>query len=309
MKAVMIEKFGPPDVLKIKEVDQPAHKTDELLVRVKAVSINPLDYKMRNGSLSPLGKLMLPKIVGSDFAGIVKDVGGRVQNFKPGDRVFGSLSPFKSGACAEYVTVKASQVVAIPDELSFEEAATIPIAGLTALQALRDLGKVTKGSKVFINGAAGGVGSFAVQLAKILQAQVTAVCSTPNVRFVQELGADYVVDYKKEDYRSSQEKYDFFFDVVSKASLKDALDILFETGIYTATLPTPQKVFKSFLSRGRVKIIMVKKKPEDLDYLAQSTVKKDLKVVISKTYALEDIQQAHIEIEAGHVRGKLVVEI
>ncbi len=309
MKAVIIEKFGPPDVLKIKDVDQPVYKTDELLVRVKAVSINPLDYKMRNGSISPLGKLMLPRIIGSDFAGIVKDVGGKVKGFKPGDRVFGSLSPFKSGACAEYITVKASQAAEIPQQVPFEEAAAIPIAGLTALQALRDLGKVTEGSKVLINGAAGGVGSFAVQLAKIMQAQVTAVCSTNKVSFVQKLGADRVVDYKKEDYRNIEDKYDFFFDVVSNASLNDAFSVLTDTGIYTATLPSAQKVWKSFLSAGRVKIIMVKKKVADLDFLVTLTAKKDLKVIISNIYTLEEIQQAHTEIESGHVRGKLVVSL
>ena len=162
---------------------------------------------------------------------------------------------------------------------------------------------------MLINGASGGVGSFAVQLAKILGAQVTAVCSTSNIGFVKELGADQALDYTKEDYRSLEDKYDFFFDVVSNASLSDAFSILTESGIYAATLPTPQKVFKSFLSGGRVKIVMVKKKTEDLDYLVQLTAKKDLKAVISKTYSLEEIQQAHTEMETGHVRGKLVVMI
>ncbi len=309
MKAVQIEKFGTPDVLKITELDQPKPKQNELLVRVKTVSINPLDYKVRNGSLSPLLKLRLPFIIGSDFAGIVESTGNKVQNFKPGDRVFGSLSPFRSGACAEYITVNAAQVAPIPDEVSFDEAAAIPIAGLTALHALRDMAKISEGEKVLINGASGGVGSFAVQLAKIMKAQVTGVCSTANVQFVTELGADKVIDYKKESFLTLTEKYDLFFDVVSNATLKNAQRVLSQNGMYVATLPSPLKLFKSFISPQKVKIVMVKKRVDDLNYLAELTAKKKLKVVISKSFSLDDIRQAHAAIENGKVKGKLVVVI
>jgi len=157
MKAVIIEKFGPPEVLQICDREKPQVKKDELLVKVKAISLNPLDYKVRNGSMGPLFRLMLPKIVGSDFAGVIEEAGTETAEYKAGERVFGSLSPFKSGACAEYIAVKADQVAPIPDEISYEEAAALPIAGLTALQSLRNLGKVGQNSMVLINGAAGGV--------------------------------------------------------------------------------------------------------------------------------------------------------
>ena len=309
MKAVIIEKFGPPEVLQICDREKPQVKKDELLVKVKAISLNPLDYKVRNGSMGPLFRLMLPKIVGSDFAGVIEEAGTETAEYKAGERVFGSLSPFKSGACAEYIAVKADQVAPIPDEISYEEAAALPIAGLTALQSLRNLGKVGQNSMVLINGAAGGVGHFALQLATIFGAQVTAVCGTANVQLAKQLGADEVADYSKENIFDRKQKYDLFFDVVGNASLKEALNLLSGNGVYVTTLPTLQKVLKSFLSPGRVKIAMVKKQADDLAYLARLTADRKLKVVISKTYSLEEIQKAHSDIETGHTRGKLVINI
>src|SRR5689334_15246332 len=234
VKAVTYCEYGLANV-KIEQVEKPVPADDQVLVRVRAASVNPYDWHFVEGSPKIIrvltGGFRKPKDtrLGVDFAGVVEAVGRNVTNFKPGDEVFGG----KGGAFAEYVTPRANRAIAVkPANVTFEEAASVNIAGLTALQALRDHGKVQPGQKVLINGASGGVGTFAVQLAKLMSADVTGVCSTRNVDLVKSLGADRVIDYTKEDYTQSDQKYDVILDNVANHSLSENRKVLTKTGKY-----------------------------------------------------------------------------
>ncbi len=233
MKAIVYRCYGPPDVLKLEDIEKPTAADDEVLVKIHAASVNPLDWHYMRGSPS-LMRLMsgigAPKDtrLGVDFAGTVEAVGKNVKRFKPGDEVFGG----KNGAFAEYVTVREDRALALkPGNMTFEQAASVPIAAVTALQALRDKGQLKPGQKVLINGASGGVGTFAVQIAKSFGAQVTGVCSTRNLEMVQSIGADHVIDYTREDYTESGERYDLIIDMVGNHSLLQNRQVLTPEGI------------------------------------------------------------------------------
>jgi NADPH:quinone reductase-like Zn-dependent oxidoreductase len=234
MQAIVYCDYGSPDVLKLEGVEKPTPKDDEVLVRVRAASVNPLDWHYMRGTpylLRIEAGLRKPKIIrlGVDFAGTVEAVGKDVTQFKPGDDVFGG----KTGAFAEYVSVRESRALALkPANMTFEQAAAVPIAAVTALQGLRDKGQVQPGQRVLINGASGGVGTFAVQIAKSLGANVTGVCSTRNVEMVRSIGADQVVDYTKDDYTKGGERYDVIIDNVGNHSLLDNRRVLNPKGKY-----------------------------------------------------------------------------
>jgi NADPH:quinone reductase-like Zn-dependent oxidoreductase len=319
MKAVVYEAYGPPEVLKIVEIEKPEVPDDEVLVRVRASSVNIAEwYGMTGLFLARLGGgLVRPKDtrLGTDFAGVVEAVGKDVSNFKPGDEVFGG----SNGAYAEYVTV-GKEIAPKPANLTFEEAAAVPIAGLTALQGLRDYGKIQPGQKVLINGASGGVGTFAVQIAKAFGAEVTAVCSTRNIECAHSLGADHVVDYTREDFTRSGQKYDLLFDVVGSRSwfacrrvLKPNATVVLVGGPRTPVIGPLGHIIKMRLASmgsGRKVVFFVAKfTPEDLMALQDLLETGKVKPFVERTYPLPQIADAMRYLGTGHVQGKLVISM
>ena len=326
MKAVVYSQFGPPDVLQIQDIEKPLPKDNEVLVKVRAASVNPYDWHMIRGTpflmramMAGLRKPRNPR-VGIDCAGTVEDVGKAVTQFKPGDHVFGG----KSGALAEYLCVPADGGIALkPDNVTFEQAAGVQVAACTALQALRDTGKVEAGQKVLINGASGGVGTFAVQIAKSFGAQVTGVCSSRNVELVRSLGADQVIDYTKEDFTKNGEGYDVIIDNVGTQPLSAFRGILKPKGIYImigAGGPTDGGLFgpmgrvmqaslmSPFIGQ-KMGMMMAKVSQSDLKVLADLMQSGKVTTVIDRTYRLSEVREAVRYLETGRARGKVIVTI
>ena len=319
MKAVVYEAYGPPEVLKIVEIEKPEVADDEVLVRVRASSVNMAEwYGMTGLFLARLGGgLVRPKDtrLGTDFAGVVEVVGKDVSNFKPGDEVFGG----SNGAYAEYVTV-GKEIAPKPASITFEEAAAVPMAGLTALQGLRDYGKIQPGQKVLINGASGGVGTFAVQIAKAFGAEVTAVCSTRNIECAHWLGADHVVDYTREDFTRSGQKYDLLFDVVGSRSwsayrrvLKPNATVVLVGGPRTPVIGPLGHMLKmrlASLGSGRKVVFFVARfTPEDLMALKDLLETGRVKPLVERTYPLAQIAEAMHHLGTGHAQGKIVISM
>ena len=319
MKAVVYEAYGPPEVLKIVEIEKPEVADDEVLVRVRASSVNIAEwYGLTGLFLARLGGgLVRPKDtrLGTDFAGVVEAVGKNVSDFKPGDEVFGG----SNGAYAEYVTV-GKEIAPKPASITFEEAAAVPMAGLTALQGLRDYGKIQPGQKVLINGASGGVGTFAVQIAKAFGAEVTAVCSTRNIECAHWLGADHVVDYTREDFTRSGQKYDLLFDVVGSRSwsayrrvLKPNATVVLVGGPRTPVIGPLGHVIKmrlASLGSGRKVVFFVARfTPEDLMALKDLLETGKVKPFVERTYPLPQIAEAMHYLGTGHAQGKIVISI
>ncbi|MEX0967061.1 MAG: NAD(P)-dependent alcohol dehydrogenase [Bacteroidia bacterium] len=313
MKAVLIDEYGAPEVLKVQEKDIPEPGEKEVLVRVKAAAVNPVDYKVRQGKLRPLSGKADQKPLGSDFAGEVVRTGKKITRFGEGNAVFGIVRSLKGGAYAEYVTVPEDQLILKPDNISFNEAAGASMAALTALQGLRDEGKIKKGMKVLINGASGGVGSCAVQIAKHYGATVTGVCSTANLEMVMALGADEVIDYNKEDFSERKNTWDIIFDAVAKEGYTTCAPALASDGVYITTLPKPQAIVLQLLSKvlpGKsCKYFMMKPNHHDLDEVRALLEKGALKIPIAKTYPLNEISEAHKHSESGHANGKIIIEM
>jgi NADPH:quinone reductase-like Zn-dependent oxidoreductase len=326
MKAVVYCDYGIAN-LKLQEIEKPAPADDQILVRVRAASINPYDWHFVEGTpyvMRAMGVgLRKPKDtrLGVDFAGTVEAVGKNVTQFKPGDEVFGG----RGGAFAQYVCPRATRAVALkPANVSFEEAASVNIAAITALQALRDKGKVQPGQKVLINGASGGVGTFAVQIAKSLgAADVTGVCSTRNVDLVKSLGADHVIDYTKEDFTKSAERYDVMLDNVGNHSLSECKGVLTPTGKYVLIggggasdqgflgglgKALWAMVFSKFVNQ-QMGMMMADANHNDLTILADMMQSGKLKPVIDRTYKLEQVPDAIRYVEQGHARGKVVITV
>lgn len=308
MKAILINQFGTSGVLALKETPSPTLRAGELLMKVKTAAINPVDYKIRNGSLKFITGRKFPKVLGGDVAGIVEESfeGSR---FKPGDRVYGMLS-FKGGGYGEFVAIPEHSLSMIPDGMDFVQASAIPLAGLTALQSLVEKGKMRSGSKILINGASGGVGHFAVQIAKAYGAMVHATCSTRNVDFVKSLGADKVYDYTKKE-PAQEGYYDIYFDAVASQSPGAASRFLRSDGIYITTLPSPAIFLRqalNFVYRRKCYAILTKPLGTDLDKLSGLFLEGKLKPEIEKIYKPEEAAEAHNRIETGRVRGKLVIE-
>lgn len=313
MKTVAIKQYGGAEVLKIIDTEIPSVGTDDILVKVKASSVNPVDWKLRKGMLRFLPGQKFPKMLGGDLSGEVVEVGQNISGFRAGDEVYGMISAVKGGAYAEYAIVASDQIVHKPTTISFTEAAAIPLAALTAYQSLVRLGKLEAGETVCVNGCSGGVGHFAVQIAKALGANVTGICSTKNIDFAKELGADTVLDYKTvNNILEISKKYDIFLDAVANQSYFNVLKALNRGGRYITTLPSISVIlstfFKIFSSR-RGKIIAIRVNSEDLRFLSELIKSNKLKVNIDKVYDLQDIQDAHRHSETGRVVGKLAVRI
>ncbi|WP_066380192.1 MULTISPECIES: NAD(P)-dependent alcohol dehydrogenase [unclassified Anabaena] len=310
MKAVVIRQYGSTEVLKYEDVEAPQIKPDQLLVKIHASSVNPIDWKIRKGMLSMMTGSKFPKILGFDLAGEVIEVGSQVTRFQAGDSIYGSTS-FPGGAYAELVAVPENLVAHKPRNLSYEEAATIPLAALTALQALRDQGNIQAGQKVLINGAAGGVGMFAVQIAKVLETEVTGVCSTKNLDLVKSLGADYVIDYTQQDFTTATVKYDIIFDAVAKQTFDKSKAVLKPNGVYITTLPSPaillQSVLTTVLPGKKAKLIFEKPNAQDLVYLKDWIEAGKIRPVIDRTYPLQELAAAHAYSESEHASGKIAI--
>jgi len=321
MTAVVHERYGRPDVLHLRDVEKPKINENQVLVRVHAASVNPVEWYGVTGPIfGRIGNgLRRPKVtsVGADLAGRVESVGADVEGFRPGDEVFG----IGVGAWAEYAVARGARLALKPASLSFEEAAAVPVAAITALQALRDHGQVRPGQKVLINGASGGVGTFAVQIAKVFGADVTAVCSTRNVELVRSLGADRVVDYTQEDFTKRSERHDLMLDIAGsrpfrqfKRVLTPEATVVLVGGPMTyrglGPLPHLGGTFLSSKARRRtVKFFVAKVTTEDLTALGELLDAGKVKPVIDRRYELSQAADALAYLGEGHARGKVVITV
>lgn len=312
MKAMVIRQYGSPEVLQYEDVEQPKIESKQLLVKVYATSINPIDWKTRKGMLSFLTWYQFPKILGFDVAGEVVEVGSEVTRFQVGDSIYGSTS-FPGGAYAEYAAIPENLAALKPTNLTYEEAAAVPLAALTALQALRDQGNIQTGLRVLINGAAGGVGTFGVQIAKALGAEVTGVSSTKNLDLVKSLGADYVIDYTQQDFTQGTGQYDIIFDVVGKRSLSATKGVLKPNGVYITTLPSPEVllegVLTAFIPGQKAKFIIENPNTKDLVYLKDLIETGKIRVIIDRTYTLQELAAAHTYSETERAVGKIAIAV
>ncbi len=312
MKAVVFNSYGSPGVLQIKELEKPIINEEEILVQAHASSVNPVDWKIRNGSMKIFTGKKFPKGLGADISGTVLVLGKNVVGFKVGDEVYGKLGGFKGNAYAEFVAANPMDLALKPTNLDFNESASIPLAALTAYQALVNLGELAKGSKVLINGCSGGVGHLGVQIAKVLGAEVTGVCSTKNVALAKKLGADKVIDYTKENVVDTDVKYDIFFDAVANQSYSKVKPILNKYGRYISTLPSVGVILNSItglFSSKKAKMINAKSNPKELQIITEMIENGKVNPVIDKIFPLEDIREAHRYSETGRVVGKLAISI
>ena len=320
MKAIVYREYGGPEVLRYEEVEKPVPKDDEVLIKVHLASVNPLDWRLMSGKPAPLRLAMglrKPRSgrPGVDVAGEVEAVGSKVTQFKPGDAVFGSCS----GAFAEYACAAESKIAMKPESVTFEDAASVNVAGLTALQGLRDKGKVQAGSKVLVNGAAGGVGTFALQIAKTFGAHVTGVCSTRNVDMVRSLGADEVIDYSRQDFTKREQRYDVILDCVGNHSFSEYRRVLNPEGRSVGVgVPHDVSMIDIFGSIakdlvlsafGKQKSVMfiAKGSQADLTLIGELIASGKVKPVIEKIYPLSEAAKAVGHVEAGHARGKVLI--
>jgi NADPH:quinone reductase-like Zn-dependent oxidoreductase len=320
MKAVVYSRYGSPDVLQIRDVEKPVPNDDEVLIEVRAASVNPLDWHLMRGA-PYIGRIAMglrkPKLtrLGIDVAGQVEAVGRNVTRFKPGDEVFGACR----GAFAEYACTSESALLTKPNNVTFEQAASVTAAALTALQGLRDRGQIQPGQKVLINGAAGGVGTFAVQIAaKVFGADVTGVCSSRNVDMVRSIGADRVIDYTQQDFTNSGERYDLIFDCVGNHSLSACRRVLDPKGIYIMVGgpsgrwidPLPRVLGMLLLSpfvSQNLFMFLTRRNKGDLTTLRELMETGKVTPVIDRRYTLSEVPEAIRYLEEGHARGKVVI--
>jgi len=322
MKAIVSCEYGAAN-LQLRELEKPAPLDNEVLVRVRAASINPVDGHMIRGSwlMRPMSGMRKPKNTrfGTDFSGMVEAIGKDVTTFKPGDEVFGA----KNGAVADYICVKADRAIVMkPNNITFEQAGSVAVAGLTALQGLRDEGRIQAGQKVLINGASGGVGTFAVQIAKSFGAEVTGVCSTRNVDLVKSIGADHVIDYTRQDFTRTDQPYDMIYDLVGNHSFSERRQILTPNGICVLAgiggagfhpesggriLGNFKDAFQSNFTSQKFVFYIAKLTKDDLNVLRDLMQSGKVAPVIDRTYKISETQGAVRYLEEGHARGKVVI--
>lgn len=321
MKAIVQSTYGLPDVLEMSEAPIPSIDDDQVLIRVHASSVNALEWHLMTGTpylVRPQAGFMKPKreILGADVAGTVEEVGANVTRFKPGDDVFGEVG----GGYAEYAVARPKTLALKPANVTFEQAAAVPVAALTALQGLRDHGRIQPGQRVLINGASGGVGTFAVQIAKALGAEVTAVCSTGNVDTARSLGAGKVIDYTKTDFTESERDYDLMLDIAGTRSLSGCMSVLADTGRYIVVggpkgrwlgpLPRLGRAKLAFLRGDRTMgFFVASPNDKDLTTLAEWMEAGSLVPVIEATYPLSEVPDALRRFGQGHARAKTVITV
>ena len=321
MKAIVQGRFGPPEVLELREIDQPEPGDDEVLVRVHAASVNPADWYAMTGTpylARPQMGLRRPRTrLGLDLAGVVEAVGGNVARLKPGDEVFGA----GAGTLAEYVAVAEDGLVLKPANVSFEQAAAVPVAGLTALQGLRDKGRIRPGQQVLVNGASGGVGTFAVHIARSFGAEVTGVCSTRNVALATSLGADRVIDYTREDFTQGDRRYDLLFDIAGSRPWAACRRVLHPRAtLVLVGAPKGNRLLGPLDHIGRIRLASLrasqkvvffisKRRNEDLVALQGLLETGTVTPVVERTYPLSETAHAFRYLGEGHAQGKLVVTV
>ncbi len=321
MKAVVYTKYGPPDVLQLTEVPKPIPRDNEVLIKVQAASLNAADWRLLRAKpffirLMGLG-LLQPKnrILGADVAGRVEAIGRDVRQFKPGDEVFGDIFGSGSGSLAEYVCAPENVLVSKPARISFEAAAAVPLAGVTALQGLRDKGRIQPGQRVLVNGASGGVGTFAVQIAKSFGAEVTAVCSTGKIDMVRSLGADYIIDYTREDFTRNGQSYDLIFAANGFHPISDYKRALSPKGIYVMAGGSMAQMFQALLLGPLISMtgskqmygVSAKANQKDLLFLKELLETGKIVPVIDRRFPLSEVPDAFRYLEAGHAKGKVVI--
>ncbi len=323
MKAIRYYRYGPPEVLELQDVEMPTVTDNDVLVQVRAASVNPLDWHFMRGSpyvVRPQSGLTRPKVnsLGVDLAGHVEAVGRDVTRFRAGDEVFGH----RWGAFGQYVRVRQDGVLLTkPANLTFEQAASVPVAGFTALQALRDKGRIQPGHKVLVNGAAGGVGTFTVQIAKALGAEVTGVCSTRNVDMVRSIGADEVVDYTRDDFTRTGQRYDILVDMAGNRTLRDIRRVLTPKGVLVGVggpdrgrwigpllAPAKMSLLSPFVSQT-MGFMLARPDNDDLAVLRELLESGKVTPVIDRTYPLSEVPEAIRYLEQGHARGKVVITV
>lgn len=323
MKAMITTRYGPPEVLQLNEIATPVPAADQVLVKLYASSVNPLDSFSMRGPLfflPSVGKLLKPKhkVIGADLAGRVESVGKDIKMFHPGDEVFGASFEGKGMGCfAEYVCAMEDRLALKPDSLSFEEAAAVPVAAITALQALRDHGHIERGQKVLIDGASGGVGTFAVQLAASFGAEVTAVCSPGNVDQTRSIGAHHVIDYTREDFAQNQQRYDLILGVNAHHSIFDYRRALGPNGIFVMVGGAIARILQaaclgpllSRLGSKKMRFFIAKINTNDLVFLRDLLETGAIKPVVDRRYPLSEAAEAVRYREAGHATGKIVITI
>ena len=320
MKAIVFKRYGPPDVLQFTDLEAPRPAPDEVLVRVYAGSLNPLDFHQMRGHVRPMTGWRKPRneVFGNDLSGQVEAVGRDVKRLRPGDDVFG-VKGLGGGAFAEYVCAPERKLAPKPSNISFEEAAAVPIAALTALQGLRDKGGIRAGQKVAIDGASGGVGTFAIQIAKSFGTEVTAICSTRNLAIAKDIGADHVIDYTQQNFTQRAEQYDLIFGANAFHSVLDYLRVLKRGGTCVlagggrnplgALIPLSLGPFLPMFVSKRVRIFIAKMNAKDLEFLADLMQAGKLRPVIDRRYPLEQAAEAVRYLEQGHAQGKVVLTL
>lgn len=316
MRTIKIDRYGGPEEIYVTEVDKPTPADHEVLVKVKAAAVNPLDWHVMRGTpyfMRALTGILKPKqqfqTLGADVAGVVEELGRDVSNLKVGDAVFGDIFNYGYGALAEYVCVPEEALVLKPENINFEEAAGVPVAALTAYHGLNKFGKIKPGSEVLINGASGGVGTFAVQLAKYYGANVTGVCSTRNIDLVKDCGAEDVLDYTEQDIRSQNRKYDLIFDAVGNLSLSDYKSLLTENGncAVVGFGGMSHLIGAGLLGGKRIKMVDFKANQKDLQIIADLLESHDISTVIDRTYSLDETVEAIRYLESSRARGKVII--
>ena len=313
MKAIVYTEYGGPEVLQLKDVDKPTPKDNEVLVKVHASTLNAADLDFLTGKIQ-FSRKPRYHILGSDIAGVIEEIGRNVKEFQPGDEIFVDLSRCGFSAFAEYACVPENALSLKPASITFEEAATLPQAGILALQGLRDKRQIQPGEKVLINGAGGGVGTFAVQIAKLFGAEVTGVDSTEKLDIVRSIGADHVIDYTQEDFITSGQHYDLILDVVVSHSISNYKRVLNPKGILRMVGGSMGKVFKAALlgpliSRNKKMSIVVWRpnKKEDMVFLTELLEAGKVVPVIDRRYPLSEVAEAFRYLEEGHHKGKIVI--
>lgn len=310
MKAIAIKQYGRKEQLKEIDIPKPTPKEKQVIVKLHATSINPIDWKLREGYLKAMMPFEFPIILGWDVAGIVEEVGEHVQDFKVGDRVFARPETTNRGTYAEYTIVDTHLLAKIPDNISFEEAACVPLAGLTAWQCLFDFGNIQKGDKVLIHAGAGGVGTFAIQLAKSVGAYVAATAGTHNVEFLKSLGADEVIDYKKQDFEKVLTEFDFVLDSLGGENQEKSFTILKVGGKLASIVsePNQEKAKEKNIKSGNVWLVP---NGQQLEKIANLLGQNKLRVIIGHKFPFseEGIKEAHALSESHHAKGKIVIQI
>ena len=309
MKKIVFNVYGPADVLELINVEKPTVSSNTLCIRVKAVSINPLHWKIREGQMKVMTGSKFPKGVGIDFSGIIEDIGDAVVQFKVGDAVFGALDAMKGGALSEYLLVSEKDVFLKPDNISFEEAAAIPIVGSAAMQIFDKLVTIKTGTEILINGATGGIGMFAVQMAKQKGAHVTAVVGTQGIPLVERWKADTIIDYSKTNILEGSQRFDVVIDLSGRLSFDKAKSIMKPRSVYVNTIPNPVQIITSFFynifSSQKNKTLFSKPTPAYLQSLVHF-VSQGMEVVIGKRYNMSDFKTAYLEVPKGGIQGKAV---